>query len=126
MVAGLVLAALWVPTGPAQATVSHTLVAGVLTLTSDAASDSMVVTCAGANVAVNGVALAGPTVPCAGVTTLNVNGGGGNDIIDTTNFIRQVMNLDGGDGNDSLTGAESAATRPTTLSTRPVDRATTS
>ena len=71
------------------------------------------------------MALAGPTVPCVNVTTLNVNGGGGNDVIDTTNFIRNVVSLDGGDGDDSLTGAE-GANPPTRLSTRPVDRATTS
>jgi Ca2+-binding RTX toxin-like protein len=116
-VAGLVLAAIVLPAGPAHATVTHTHsnVTDVLTVTSDAASDAIVVTCAGANVAVNGVALAGPTVPCVEVDTLNVNGGGGNDIIDTTNFIRDVVNLDGGDGDDSLTGAEPVNPLPTTL-----------
>ena len=108
-VAGLVLVALWVPTGPAQATVTFTYnaVDDVLTLTSDAASDNMVLTCIGPNVALNGVALAGPTVPCAGVDTLNVNGGGGNDVIDTAaaTFSNQV-HLDGGDGDDTLTGTE--------------------
>src|SRR3954467_2053747 len=104
-VAGLVLAALVVPTGPARAAVSVAFAGGVLTLTSDAASDAMVVTCVGGNVALNGVAVTGP-VACGGVTTLNVNGGGGNDVIDTTSFIHNVVNLDGGDGDDSLTGAE--------------------
>jgi hypothetical protein len=114
-VAGLVLAAVVLPAGPAHATITHTLVTNVLTLTSDAASDAIVVTCIGANVAVNGVALAGPTVPCVNVTTLNVNGGGGNDVIDTTGFIRNVVNLDGGDGDDSLTGAEPVNPTTTTL-----------
>jgi Ca2+-binding RTX toxin-like protein len=65
-------------------------------------------------VALNGVAVTGP-VPCAGVDTLNVNGGGGNDAIDTTGFIHHVVNLDGGDGDDSLTGAEPINPTSTTL-----------
>ena len=116
-VTGLFLGALIVPAGPAQATVTftHNNVTDVLTLTSDAASDTIVVTCLGGNVAVNGVALAGPTVPCVEVSTLNVNGGGGNDTIDTTGFIHNVVNLDGGDGDDSLTGAEGPNPTSTTL-----------
>ena len=115
-VAGLVLAALVLPASPAHATVTHALVGNVLTLNSDAASDAIVVTCPGnTNVAVNGVALALPAVPCANVITLNVNGGGGNDFIDTTGFIRNLVNLDGGDGNDSLTGAEGGNPLNTTL-----------
>jgi hypothetical protein len=115
-VAGLFLAALIVPAGSAQATVSVTYdpVLDVLTLTSDAASDAMVVTCVASNVALNGVAVTGP-VPCAGVDTLNVNGGGGNDVIDTTALAPDVANLDGGDGDDSLTGAEGSNPTSTVL-----------
>ncbi len=116
-IAGLVLAALLLPAGPAQAAISvvYNPTTDVLTLTSDAASDAMVVSCVGGNVAVGGIAVTGP-VPCAGVLVLNVNGGGGNDVLDTTavpDF--DTVNLDGGDGDDSLTGAEGSNPSSTDL-----------
>jgi Ca2+-binding RTX toxin-like protein len=64
-----------------------------------------VIGCSGGNVTLGGAPVAGP-VPCVGVDVLNVNGGGGNDVLDTTQFVWPEANLDGGDGDDSLSGVE--------------------
>ncbi len=114
----LLAAALTVLPAPrAEAAVTHVYnpTTDVLTISSDAAADAIVVTCQGGSVAVGGSPLAGPTVPCAGVQVLNVNGGGGNDVIDTTNGIFPVVNLDGGDGDDTVTGAEAGNPSSTQL-----------
>ena len=108
VVSGLVTAALSVvPAGPAQASVSTGYLNGVLTVTSDGASDVIVLTCQG-GVRLNGNAIPGAPAGC-GVDVV-VDGNGGNDTIDTTalNNAADSVDLDGGDGDDVISAGEAS------------------
>ncbi len=99
---------------PASATVDSTYEGApsrTLTVTSDGAADTIVVSCVSNALKVNGAdpPTSGPR-PCSGPTsagTLIVRGNGGGDTIDVTGVADQpigTVTVEGGDGDDRLTG----------------------
>ena len=92
---------------PAHAAVTGTYDGTTTTITSDASSDTMVLTCGANQVLVNGVLPTGSGGTCT--SRLVVLGNGGDDVIDirglsTSSF--QGITLDAGDGNDRVDGTQ--------------------
>ena len=66
-----------------RAALTSSFAGGVLTITGDAASDTMAVDCSGGITRVNGVNVTG-NPPCNAVTQITINAGDGHDVIDLT------------------------------------------
>ena len=99
----LAAAAFAAAAAPASATVTTSLAAGTLTVTSDGASDSITVTCVASALVVTGAAPTG--APCSG--GLTVLGNGGDDAADVSaleGLPITPVSIDGGPGDDALTG----------------------
>ena len=101
---------------PASAALTtNDVTGGVLTVTSDAAKDSIKITCSGGNVKINGAdpATPGGTILCSSITSIDVDGGAGAgaDIIDLSSVNAAAFpaltatTLDGDGGNDIITGS---------------------
>lgn len=108
VLAGLALAA---GAAPASAAISSTYTGApsrILTITSDDAADTVVVTC-DAGIKVNDAPPPSGALTCTEVYTLLVNGNGGADVLDVSQFDPGDVNigtttLDGGDGDDDVRG----------------------
>ena len=103
----LAAAGVTVVAAPAHAAITGVVDSGVLTVSSDGASDTMVFTCTASGFLVNGVQPTGSNVPCNGTTSLTVLGNGGDDVIDISGLngtSTDGITVDAGDGNDHVTG----------------------
>ena len=82
-----------------------------LTVTSDAAGDTIVVTCPGSSLLVNGAAPPSGALPCSGVGAagkIRLVGNGGVDTLDVDGVEELALGevtLEGGDGDDQIRGA---------------------
>ncbi len=100
------LAALLIAAGQAQATVSAAAVGNDVTVSGDGADDSVVLSCAGGNLDVAGVVIAGGPIACALVDSIAVVAGAGNDTVVVQGIAAgeftalDDVTLDGGDGFD--------------------------
>ncbi len=91
---------------PAHAAVTASFVSQVLTVTSDDAGDTMVLSCPAGNVLLNGANPNG-VIPCSAVNNLVVLGNGGADTIDVSGLESSSVkgiSVDAGDGDDLVTG----------------------
>jgi Ca2+-binding RTX toxin-like protein len=92
--------------------VTSTWVGGVLTITGDSSSESLIVVCAGGAVRfnVNGIEIPGPDYPCVGITSIEADMGLGDDTLDLANATSSQWialtetTIHGGEGNDVLIG----------------------
>ena len=112
MIAGAFVAASLGSVHDARGAVSAIAAAGLLTVTGDAADDSIVISCDGGNVAVAAVVIAPPVVACNTVSVINVVGGGGADTIDLQGvlasdftILTNPVTVNAGEGNDTVTGS---------------------
>ena len=112
--AALIGAAAFTAAPPAQAAtagVTVTLNGSLLTITGDAAANSLTVgrTAAGA-ITLNGTVVLGGTATTANVLDIVMDGGAGNDTLrlDETNGAMPRIEFHGGDGNDQLFGGSKA------------------
>ncbi len=108
VLAGLALAATAAPAPAALTSTYSGAPARILTINSDEAGDSIVVTCEG-GIKVNDAPPPSGTVACTEVFTLLVNGNGGADALDVSRIDPGDVNigtttLDGGDGDDEVRG----------------------
>ena len=93
---------------PAHATVTSSFMFGILTVTSDDAGDTIVLTCPSGNILINGADPNGAMLACSAIIDkVVVLGNGGDDIIDVSGLAAsdvEGIGVDAGDGNDHVTG----------------------
>jgi Ca2+-binding RTX toxin-like protein len=110
--AGAAMAALLAFPGVASATVTKEVAGGVLTVKSDA-DDAISIACVGGNVQVNGEGFT-PDVLCNTINSIVVQGGPGANVISLAGVagaafpILTTVTIDGGGGNDTITGSDRA------------------
>ena len=107
VVVSIVALALVTPAAPAALSSTYNGPTKTLTVTSDGAGDSMVVTCPGANLLVGGADPPGGAIKCGEPSTLILIGNGGADTLDVSTVKEGSIGnitLDGGDGDDDITG----------------------
>jgi Ca2+-binding RTX toxin-like protein len=114
--AGAAVAALLAFPGVASATVTSTVnAAGALTVTTDAGDAVTITSDANGDVKVNGANPGGgAAVAASSITSIQVTGDGGNNIIDLSGVsdpvfgVQTPVTVDGGGGNDTITGSKLA------------------
>ena len=101
----LLLAALLLPAGSAQAAITSGVSGDVLTVNGDGSDDTISVVCSSGNLLVNGFNPGTGGVTCASVDKVIVNAGAGDDTVQVNNFTDGIE-INGSGGNDELsTGA---------------------
>ena len=114
--AGAAVAALLAFPGVASATVTSTVnAAGALTVTTDAGDAVTITSDANGDVKINGGNPGGgAAVAASSITSIQVTGDGGNNIIDLSGVsdpvfgVQTPVTVDGGGGNDTITGSKLA------------------
>ena len=113
MFAGAVVAALLAFPTVASAAVTSSVSGGVLTVSSDA-GDPITITCVGGNVKVNDQDPGATPTPalCTAITAIDVHGGPGGNAITLTGVTTAAfpnittVTIDGAGGNDTIAGSE--------------------
>lgn len=99
--------------GVASAAVNSSVAGGVLTVTSTA-DDPITITCVATEVKINGANPGTGAAACNAITSIDVNGGPGANVINLTGVVATdfpnltSVTIDGGDGNDTITGSDRA------------------
>lgn len=111
----ILIAVLLMIPSPAFALVTSAAANGTLTVTSDivvaGAGDTITVQCTGDNVQVNGLDPSTGAIGGSAITALVVNGGAGDDTIDTSSASclgSATRTVNGGGGNDTIQGSNKA------------------
>ena len=93
---------------PAHATVTSSFMFGTLTVTSDDAADTIVLTCPAGDILINGADPNGASLQCSAIIDhVVVLGNGGDDTIDVSGLAAsavEAISVDAGDGDDHVTG----------------------
>jgi Ca2+-binding RTX toxin-like protein len=113
--AGAAVAALLAFPGVASANVTSTVnAAGALTVTTDAGDAVAITSDANGALKINGQDPGSGPATSASITSIQVTGDGGNNIIDLSGVsdpafgVQTTVNVDGGGGNDTITGSKLA------------------
>lgn len=96
---------------PAMATITATVTAGLLTVTSNEDGDTIDVRCQGGDVSVSGAEPSTGTAACSSITSIQVTAGGGDDRVDLSRVAVDqyttltTISVSAGGGNDRVTGS---------------------